>query len=427
MGFLIINKLIANEQHGFVPRKGCVSNLLETLDFITDALSWGENVDEIMLDLSKAFDLVPHNGLIHKLKGYGIGSELLDWFEDFLKDRKQRVVLGSSVSNWEDVLSGVPQGSVLGPLLFVIYINDLPEVITNRLKLYADDSKILSVVNNWNDASVVQKDLDSVSNWMKDWGMQLNTKKCKAIHYGKGNLKFPYVVRDECDNLQTVEEVSHERDLGVIFDTNLKWTQQIGASVNKANRILGMLSRTFVSREAGIWKQLYISMVRPHLEYAFQVWSPFLEGDISKLEKIQKKATKIPNKLKNMSYEYRLKALGLTTLEERRRRGDLIYMYKLNKGHESVQWENNTLKNVRESRKPNLQRESFSSKRKNDFCRAVNLRHNFYSNRVVPNWNRLSHHVTSAPSINSFKARLDKRNKTAAIVQTGCHRLGICT
>ena len=107
-----------------------------------------------------------------------------------------------------------------------------------------------------------------------------------------------------------------------------------------------MLSRTFLSREAGIRKLLYTSMVRPHLEYAFQVWSPFLEGDISKLEKIQKKATKIPNKLKNMSYEYRLKALGLTKLEERRRRGDLIYMYKLNKGHESVHWENNILKNV---------------------------------------------------------------------------------
>ena len=112
MFFLIFNNLISDKQHGFVPRKGCVSNLLETLDFITNALSWGDSVDEIMLNLSKAFDLVPHNGLIHKLKSYGIGHELLEWFGDFLKDRKQRVVLGESVSNWELVLSGVPQGSV---------------------------------------------------------------------------------------------------------------------------------------------------------------------------------------------------------------------------------------------------------------------------------------------------------------------------
>ena len=148
MGFLITNNLISDRQHGFVPRKSCVSNTLETLDFITDALSWENSVDEIMSDLSKAFDLVPHNRLIHKLKEYGIGNELLEWFGDFLKDRKQRVILDESVSNWEKILIKVRQGSILGPLLFFVYINDLPEVVNNRVKLYADDSKILSIVNN---------------------------------------------------------------------------------------------------------------------------------------------------------------------------------------------------------------------------------------------------------------------------------------
>ena len=161
-------------------------------------------------------------------------------------------------------------------------------------------------------------DLDSISKWMNDWGMQLNTKKCKALHYGKGNLNFPYLVSDDSGNVHPIEKVVSERDLGVIFETNLKWTVQIAASVNKANRILGMLSRTFESREVDLWKQLYTSMVRPHLEYAIQVWSPSLEGDITQLENIQRRATRIPYKLKNMSYEDRLKVLGLTTLEERR-------------------------------------------------------------------------------------------------------------
>ena len=122
-----------------------------------------------------------------------------------------------------------------------------------------------------------------------------------------------------------------------------------------------------------------------------------------------------------MSYEDRLKVLGLTTLEERRKRGDLIYMYKLTKGYESIQWENTSVKPERETRRQNLRRESFSAQRSNDFCRAVNLRHNFYSNRVVPDWNKLPQSVISAPSINSFKARLDMKNEKATIVQTGRH------
>jgi hypothetical protein len=132
------------------------------------------------------------------------------------------------------------------------------------------------------------------------------------------------LVKDESNNLKVV---SSERDLGVIFESNLKWTEQIGASVNKANRILGMLSRTFESKEVDIWKQLYTSMVRPHLEYAFQVWSPILEGYISKLEKIQRRATKIPKKLKNVSYEDRSKSFGLTTLTESVGKEAISYIY----------------------------------------------------------------------------------------------------
>ena len=148
--------------------------------------------------------------------------------------------------------------------------------------------------------------------------MQLNTKKCKALHYCKGNLNFPYLVSEESGNVHPIEKVDSERDLRVIFEANLKWTEQIAASVNKANIILGMYSRTIESRECCLWKKLYISMVRPHLEYAIRVVS-FPGVAISQLENIQRRATKIPSKLKNMSYEDRLKVLGLTTLKEQRK------------------------------------------------------------------------------------------------------------
>ena len=132
---LIKNKLLAKEQHGFVSNKSCITNLLETLDYITGNLSDGHNVDEVLLDLSKVFDLVPHWRLVYKLKKFKLDDEIALWFEDFLKDKKQKVVLGNSVSSWKSVFSGVPQGSFLGPILFVMYINDLPELVPYRMKL----------------------------------------------------------------------------------------------------------------------------------------------------------------------------------------------------------------------------------------------------------------------------------------------------
>jgi len=288
MEHLVKNSLISEEQHGFVPRKNCITNLLETLDFISDALSNGHSVDEVMLDLSKAFDLVPHKRLVHKIKGYGVTNELAEWFEDFLRNREQRVVLGNIGSNWAKVLSGVPQGSVLGPLLFVIYINDLPDLATNTMKLYADDSKLLSIVNDLSDASRLQGDLDSVSDWMSEWRMKLNNSKSKVMHYGKQNLNFEYLVKEDDGSIGFLERSNKERDLGVIFSSNLDWEEQYLSSCKKANMTLGMLKRTFVGRDIGLWKQLYVSMVRPHLEYAFQIWSPFRVGVISRLEKVPK-------------------------------------------------------------------------------------------------------------------------------------------
>jgi len=363
-----------------------------------------------MLDLSKAFDLVPHKRLVHKIKGYGVTNELAEWFEDFLRNREQRVVLGNIGSNWAKVLSGVPQGSVLGPLLFVIYINDLPDLATNTMKLYADDSKLLSIVNDLSDASRLQGDLDSVSDWTSEWRMKLNNSKSKVMHYGKQNLNFEYLVKEDDGSIGFLERSNKERDLGVIFSSNLDWEEQYLSSCKKANMTLGMLKRTFVGRDIGLWKQLYVSMVRPHLEYAFQVWSPFRVGDISRLEKVQKRATKIPNILKNIDYLDRLEALHLTTLEKRRTRGDLIYMFKIVKGIDHIDLRRSLDFNDSKTRghEYRFSREKFSAKRANDYSRFVTIRHNFFLNRIASLWNSLPSQVVSAQSLNSFKARIDK-------------------
>ena len=187
--------LIAKEQHGFVKRKSCVTNLLE-LDLITKSLSEGFSVVIVYLDFIKAFDMVPHQRLIQKLKGYGIKDDLLKWVQSFLSERRQRVVLGDISSSWANVTSGVPQGSVLGPLMFVMFKNDLPEVIEGFCKLYADDSKIIRVIEDDSSADILQRDIDSVTNWTKEWLMKLNSSKCKVMHFGNKNARSDYFIDD---------------------------------------------------------------------------------------------------------------------------------------------------------------------------------------------------------------------------------------
>ena len=188
------NNLLTKEQHGFVRSKSCTTNLLETLDFISASLDNGIPVDVILLDFAKAFDTVPHRRLLAKLRVYGFDGLILKWIEAFLKDRRQRVVQGEIVSDWVEIFSGVPQGSVIGPLLFVLFINDLPRVLTNVSKLYADDTKILSKIVSDEYATKLQLDLDNAFKWTQDWLLLFNTSKCVVMQYGHSNKKFSYFI-----------------------------------------------------------------------------------------------------------------------------------------------------------------------------------------------------------------------------------------
>ena len=160
------------------------------MDFLTGNMARKLPVDVIFLDFAKAFDKVPHQRMLYKLKMYGIEGNLLDWIKAFLLNRSQRVILGDTQSNWLPVTSGVPQGSVLGPILFVIFINDLPDVISkeNSCKIYADDTKILSIVNSLAAQLQLQSDIDQIVHWTKSWFMELNAKKCKVMHFGQKKL-----------------------------------------------------------------------------------------------------------------------------------------------------------------------------------------------------------------------------------------------
>ena len=187
MKHCIENNLISKTQHGFVHRKGCVTNLLEARDISTEAVHQGCGVDVVYTDFSKAFDKVPHKGLIYKLRAYGIEGEILYWITGWLVDRLQRVVINGTTSEWKLVTSGIPQGSVLGPLLFVLFINDLSDNIIHHIKLYADDSKIIAIIESDADAENLQADIDKAVEWSNTWCMPFNEKKCTVMHIGRPN------------------------------------------------------------------------------------------------------------------------------------------------------------------------------------------------------------------------------------------------
>jgi len=389
------HQLINDSQHGFLPQRSCLSNLLDFLSYVQPIVDGGEAVDAIYLDFQKAFDKVPHKRLLVKLRGYGLGGDIIGWIEGWLNDRHQRVVLNGCASGWSEVVSGVPQGSVLGPLLFLIYINDIDDGIINKLSKFADDTKLVGKVTTEDQVSSMRKDLNELYKWSEDWLMLFNADKCKVIHFGGtfGNNSY------ELGGVSLAVSEA-ERDLGVIVDRNLKVSKQCVKAAATASSVLGMISRTITNRSKDILVNLYKSLVRPHLEYCIQAWRPHYQKDIDLLEKVQRRATRMIDGYKTKPYEERLLLLGLTTLETRRLRGDLIETFKIVKGfskvdsvnffsfHDSVKTRGHSLK---------LHKGRF----------RLDVGKFSFGNRVVEEWNALPQEAVDSTSVNGFKNRID--------------------
>jgi ribonuclease P/MRP protein subunit RPP40 len=222
-----------------------------------------------------------------KVRAHGIDGQIANWIEACLTGRKQQVVLNGACSSWREVTSGVPQGSVLGPLLFVIFNNNNIDLALNLTDLFlskfADDTKAARVVDSDQEADLLQKDLDGFAQWARDWQMLFNVDKCKVIHMGRNNPRRDYTMEGK-----TLIKVEEEKDLGVIVHQSLKPAAQVGKAIKKANHILGKLIRAFTYRDKVYFIQLYKVYARCHLEYAVQSWSPYLEQDIQAIEDVQR-------------------------------------------------------------------------------------------------------------------------------------------
>jgi len=356
-------------------------------------------MDVLFLDFAKAFDKVPHQRLLVKMRSLGIGGVVLRWIEQWLKDRRQRVGFRGKWSGWGEVLSGVPQGSVLGPVLFLIFIDDIDEGLRSSILKFADDTKIYGVVNSWEDRERLQKDLNRLVEWASRWQMKFNEEKCNVMHLGRENMGWNYVMNGK--RLKVVEE---EKDLGVLLTRDMKVSVQCGGAYAKANKMLGLIRRVIVNKRKDIMLRLYKSLVRPRLEYCTAVWSPHYSKDRELIERIQHRFTKMIPEVRELGYEERLKRLGLMSLEERRNRSDMVEMYKISTGISALPFERF------------FQYDGYGRTRghtrkivKNRF--NTDVRKYFFSNRVVARWNGLGERVVNSRSLLEFKKNINEYGK----------------
>ena len=366
----------------------------------------GYDIDVIFMDFRKAFDKVPHKRLASKLKSYGITGKVLSWIESFLYGRTQKVVVNGAESGWEDVLSGIPQGSVLGPLLFVVYINDMPETVQSPTHLFADDTKMHKVIKNMMDTCHLQNDVTTLQSWSRLWLLEFHEDKCKHMHIGTNTMGPHYYHMQNGNDKVALETLYCERDLGIHVDYELKFDKHIQKVVNKANAMVGLIRRTYKYLDHQSFVLLYKALVRSHMDYATAVWSPYKVRYVQQLEGVQRRATKMLPGMKDLTYSERLKILKLPTLAYRRARIDMIETFKIAKGI----YDNEiapALPYVANTKISIVTRGHQYKLFKTRFNKDIGKFSKFL-NRIIQNWNKLPEKVVMAKSTNSFKNRLDK-------------------
>ena len=394
--------ILINSQHGFGRRRSCETQLVITTHEIARNIAEGSQVDVILLDFSKAFDKVPHNRLLHKLSYYGVQDNTLRWIKSFLADRKQEVLLEGVHSSPADVTSGVPQGTVLGPLLFLTYINDLPDVVQNsKTKLFADDCLLFKSIHNIYDQRLLQSDLTALEKWESEWQMEFNPSKCSVIQItNRSPSVASYVLHNEI--LQTVTDSKY---LGITFNNKLSWQNHINSTTAKGNKVLGFLRRNLHDCSRKVKAAAYTTMVRPILEYSATVWDPYLKKEINQLESVQRRAARFatnnyynrsPGCVTNMLHQ-----LKWDSLEKRRQNLRLGFLHKINNNEVDV--------DINEFVKRSDKRTRGAQRFHQEHTKNKIYFNSFFP-RTVRDWNKLPANISSTQDPEVFRAYLGGNN-----------------
>jgi hypothetical protein len=402
--YLKAENLLTWKNSGFKELDSAINQLLYITDKMHKALEEGKEICMVFLDVSKAFDKVWHAGLLHKLRCMGIEGNLFEWFCDYLSDRKIRVVINGQNSTWLPTDSGVPQGSILGPLLFLIFINDITSNIESDIHLFADDTSLMDIIDNHiMSYSKLNRDLKRLSNWSKNWLVTFNATKTVYLQVTRKHAPSPKPIL--MLNGQVIREVTSHKHLGLTFNNTLTWTDHINNLVTKASRCIGLLKRLHRDVPRRCTEILYKSMIRPLLEYADIIFDGSSDTDLDRLENTQRQAALTCSAAyKHTSHNKLLEELGWPLLSRRRKNHRLIAMFKI---------QNNKAPPYLTNSCPPLTRDrTLYNLRSNMNITTPQQRTSTYQNSFFPqtikDWNNLDRASRILPSIESFKEFLKK-------------------
>jgi len=392
------NSIFYHLQHGFRRNLSTETQLISFVHQLVTDIKDGHQIDAIILDFSKAFDKVCHRLLLHKLEFYGIKGYTNKWISAFLSNRSQQVVVNGECSDPMDVLSGVPQGTVIGPVLFLCYINDLPESVQSEVRLFADDAIMYRKINTNHDTVALQNDLKLLENWEKLWKMSFNASKCETITFTRKRSPATntYILHDTA-----LKCVTSAKYLGITLASNLTWSRHVDATVRKANSALGLVRRNLKVAPKVVKSNAYLCLVRPHLEYGASIWDPHTSGDSARLEAVQRRAARFCcGRWHNLSSPSQMiNELKWMELWRRRRLARLALLYKFTHQLLNVNTNQILIPNTRPSRHYH----PFA------YCKLYSTQ-NYYNlsffPRTINDWNSLNPSLVLAPSLEAFSLSL---------------------
>jgi hypothetical protein len=336
------------------------------------------------------------------MEAYGFGTNVISWVGSFLSNKSQQVIINGTKSEEADVMSGIPQGSVLGPLLFVIFINDMPDDIRSELYLFADDTKIFNEISDEACKELLQESISDLFEWSQLWLLKFHPDKCRILSIGnRAREANKYTMGEK--NLKVSEE--GEKDLGILIDERLNFHDHISAKIKKANQIVGLIRRSFTYLDKEMMRQLITSLIRPHLEYGSCIWKPHTKNEMERIEAVQKRATKLIPELRELEYTDRLKHLNLPCLAFRRLRGDMIETYKIiNDAYDKEVTEGIITMEEERAEGARPRRHQHKIKRQDYNTNRGKFK---FSYRIRGIWNNLPEKVVNSENLNQFKNRLD--------------------
>ena len=390
------NNTLHPNQYGFRKRLSCETQLISSIQDWASSIDSKRQTDIILLDFSKAFDKVSHRKLLHKIRYYGIGGKTNSWINAFLSGRNQQVVVNGQSSQTAAVISGVPQGTVLGPMLFLLYINDIADNVDLQMRPFADDSIVYREICSPEDHRTLEQDLNKLHTWARVWQMDFNITKCAIVSVTTKKKPF---IHDYLMDGQQIPRCENQDYLGVTINHKLSWKPHITKIKNKANRTLGLIRRTLHAAPQQVRKQAYEARVRPTLEYATCAWAPHTKLDIQAVEQVQRAAARYVcgDYRRRSSVTAMINRIEWDTLHTRRTLRDQTMFYKVYHGQVGI------------SLPPSIYAADNRTRCLHEFklrtipANCLLYQHSFYV-RCIPVWNALPMNAVTAATAKVFQS-----------------------